>query len=153
MHILHQVAPGLADELKAIPIQERRRIVGKACTFVGEGLQDLGPEIQDLLTTIAAENSLSDTQVEMARTLAEAADERYFALQEQGAAEAVWTEWFYKARLLTALWNGFNGTSWSDSADAIYELSATRHAPSDLIALVRREINSGQGQGNGDAAL
>ena len=141
MHILDQVAPGLADHLAPLPLSRRRRIVAKACALVGNSLHDLEPEIEELLATAEAEHALSVTQAEQACTLADVADERYFDLQEQGAAEAEWIEWFFKARLLTALCNGLGEPSWSDTADAIYELSVIVDDPSELIDLVRREIS------------
>jgi hypothetical protein len=143
MHILDQVAPALADQLAPLPLGQRRRIVAKACTSVSNTLHDLEPEIRELLATAATENSLTVRQVETARKLGDAADERYFDLKEQGAAEAEWIAWFFKARLLTALCNGLGEPSWTGTADAIYELSVIVDDPSELIALVRREISCG----------
>jgi hypothetical protein len=143
MHILDQVAPALAGQLAPLPLSQRRRIVAKACALVSTSLHDLEPEIRELLAIAAAENSLTVTQVETARTLGDAADERYFDLQEQGAAQAEWIEWFFKARLLTALCNGLGEPSWTGTADALYELSVIVDDRSELITLVRREMRCG----------
>lgn len=123
--ILNQEAPGLADCLQSLTLEQQRRIVAKACVLASQAIVDLELEVRDLLRTMTGDNALSKVQVAEAKTLATSADDRYFTLQEQGALEAVWLNWFGKARLLTAIWNGFGGTSWKDTADAIYELTKT----------------------------
>ncbi len=43
---------------------------------------------------------------------------------------------------VAAIWNGFGGTSWSDAATAIYEVTKARGDASEIIAFVRAEVES-----------
>ena len=140
MHILDKESEGLADKLQALPLERRRQIVAEACNLAGRDIGDLEPEIQDLLSAISLHNLLSDLQVEQARSLANKADDKYFTLQEDGAAESEYLNWFSKSRLLTAIADGFQGSSWEKAADAIYELCHAADDRSKIIALVESEI-------------
>jgi len=75
-------------------------------------------------------------------SLAETADDKYFSLQESNRPENEWLNWFYKARLLTAIARSFSGDSWQDAADAVYELSKSRKDPSPIFALIEAELES-----------
>lgn len=142
MHLLDQNSFGLAAILKSLPLAERRRIVGKACKAASLTIPNLSPEIEALLDLAVKTNSLPPSNTQRAKALADEADEKYFTLQEQAAAEPVWIEWFSKARLLTALWNGFGNDSPDGAADAIYELTCTRDDPSEILELVRLDAES-----------
>lgn len=142
MHLLDQNSFGLAAMLKSLPLAERRRIVGKACKAASLTIPNLGPEIEALLDRAAKTNSLPPSDTKRAKALADEADEKYFTLQEQGAAQPVWIEWFSKARLLTALCNGFGNDSSDGAADAIYELSCTSDDPSVILSMVRTDAKS-----------
>jgi hypothetical protein len=94
------------------------------------------------LKAASSGNALLRTQVAEAQSRAEAADQRYLDLRERGRSDREWLNWFYKAGLLTALAAGFGGASWSDTADAVYELSKSRSDPSAILALVASEIDA-----------
>ena len=94
------------------------------------------------MTAASSANGLSRTQVAEAQSRAEAADERYFDQRERGRPDGEWLNSFYKARLLTALAAGFGGESWSDTADAVYELSKSRSDASAILALVAADIDA-----------
>lgn len=115
MHILNNEAEGIAERLEFLTPERRRSIVADACKLAGEGLGSVEPEIQDILTTVYETHSLSESQIEEAGSLADAADDRYFTLQEEGMPEGVRVGWFSKARLLGALATGFEGTSWEST--------------------------------------
>jgi hypothetical protein len=142
MHILDQEAPGLSDRLRALSLEQRRSIIAKASRLASESISDLEPAVQDLLKTSSSGHALVRTQVAEAQSRAEAADERYFDLRERGRPDGEWLNWFYKARLLTALAAGFGGESWSDAADAVYELTKSRSDPAAIVALVASEIDA-----------
>jgi hypothetical protein len=142
MHILDQEAPGLSDRFRALSLEQRRRILAKASRLASESIADLEPAVQDLLQAASSRNALSRTQVVEAQSRAEAADERYFDLRERGRPDREWLNWFYKARLLTALAAGFGEESESDAADAVYELSKSRSDASAILALVASEIDA-----------
>jgi hypothetical protein len=142
MHILDQEAPGLSDRFRALSLEQRRRILAEASRLASESISDLEPAVQDLLKAAASGNALFRTQVAEAQSRAEAADERYSDLRERGRSGQEWLNWFYKARLLTALAAGFGGESWSDTADAVYELSKSRSDPSAIFAFVASEIDA-----------
>src|SRR5947209_5223572 len=140
MHMLDQTAPGLAKELQTLSLDQQRRLVVKACMLASGALSDLQPEVRALLMRAAAQNILSAPEVGQLRKLADDADNRYFSLQEAGAAPSIWMDWFGQARLLTAMWNAFRQTPCSDPALAIYELCSTRDDPAPIIDLVRAEL-------------
>src|SRR5712691_4249040 len=106
MHILDQEAPGLSERLRAVSGERN---------------------------AIAVNHRLSGTRVAEAHSLAETADDKYFSLQESNRPENEWLNWFYKARLLTAIARSFSGDSWQDAADAACELSKSRKAPSPIF--------------------
>jgi hypothetical protein len=142
MHILDHEAPGLSDRFRALSLEQRRRIIAKASRLASESISDLEPAVEELLKAASSGNALFPAQVAEAQSRAEAADERYFDLRELGRSDPEWLNWFYKARLLTALATGFGGESWSDTADAVYELSKSRDDPSAIFALVVSEIEA-----------
>ena len=142
MHVLDQEAKGLADKLRSLSLENRRRILAEASKLASESIKDLEPRAYALLKAISDNNMLSEAQVAEARSLAESADERYLALQEEQAPESEWLNWFSKARLLTAMAAGFGGSSWSDTADAVYELSKTRDDPSQIIAFTESKVEA-----------
>src|SRR5580658_2052870 len=122
MTILDQEAPGLSQQLRELSSDQRRLVIVKACRSVSRSIKSLEAAFEVLLSAAAANNALSPAQIAEVRDYADAADERYFELEEQGADSGVWREWFAKARLATALADAFDGTSWEAAADAVYEL-------------------------------
>ena len=142
MHILDQEAPGLSERLRPLSLRGRRRIVANACKTASETIYDLDARVQYLLKLIVSDHALSEAQVAEANSLAEAADERYFDLQAQNRPKNEWIGWFFKARLLTGIAAGFGGESWTDTADALYELSKTRDDASAIFALVDSDISA-----------
>ena len=140
MHILDKEAKGLAEKLRFLPLKQRRQIIAKACNLASQTIVDLETQIQSLLKAINENNSLSDAQIQEAKLLIDKADEQYFTLQENGADEAERLNWFSKARLLTSIATGFGGTTWENTADAIYELCNTTDNPAMIIKLVESEI-------------
>ena len=140
MHILDQEAPGLAERLRLLPLESRRRVLARCCRRASEAITDLELAICNILKTISGDSVLSEVQIAEARNLADAADEQCRILQQQGWAATEWLNWCAKARLRTAIACGFGGTSWSDTADAVYELSKTQDDPAEILALVDLEI-------------
>jgi hypothetical protein len=142
MHVLETVVPGLVQRLATLSLEQRRRIIAIACDVASRGMPNLEPAVQRLLRLIKERHALSDSEVVEARMLGEAADERYFTLQEGDAERAVWLEWFYKARLLLGIAQGFGKNSWHDSGEAIYQFCNARPDPSDIVRCVESEIRA-----------
>jgi hypothetical protein len=140
MHILDDEAKGLAEKLQLLPFEQRKQIIARTCIAASQDIINVEPKIQNLLTTINAYNSLSKSQLEEAKLLADYADEQYFLLQEKGTTDSDWLNWFSKARLLTAIAIGFESSSWKNTADAIYELCKTTDNPSKIVSIVELEI-------------
>ena len=134
-HILDQEAHGLTGKLQRLSLDQRRRILSAACQLASQTVGGVEPRFQELVKA-AERGVLSQAQITEARLLADLADEQYFTLQNNGAAEAEWLSWFSKARLLTAIAAGFGGDSWSDTADAVYELCRIRDDPSEILNLI-----------------
>jgi hypothetical protein len=116
--------------------------LAKACELASGTINCSEPEVRHLLSAVSRSNVLSQDELEQARHLAETADERYFALQHSGAREEEWSDWYFKARLLSTVSVGFGGASWSDAVDAVYELTNARDDPSEIIALIKSEIDA-----------
>lgn len=143
MHaLLDQEAPGLADRLRPLSSKTRRNILAEACILVGETLGDLEEAVQLLLDTLRSHKDLSGEQIASAASLTEAADNRYFQLQEQNVPESEWLHWFHKARLLEAMSIGFGEPTPEDTADAVYVLCKTCDDPSKLIKSIEANIDS-----------
>jgi hypothetical protein len=139
MHILDQQAPGLTEKLAKLLVSQRRQLVAKVCELASRAMPDPGPEVRLLLETISRDNFLPAVRVTEVRSMAEAADNLYLAQREQGMDRQVWLKSFSQARLLTAVANEFGGSSWQDTADALYELFHTQDDPTALITLAERE--------------
>src|SRR5581483_10355845 len=142
MHILDQQAPGVARRLRSLSVDQRRRIVARACELVSQSIGDLDRPLRELLGTIRSECALSAGDVEEARSLAEQADESYFSLKEEGAEESLWMRCFARARLLTGIAFAFGGENWKDAADGLYELFACREDATELLELVQFELDA-----------
>lgn len=142
MHLLDQEAPGLAGKLQMLSPEHRRRVLAKAALAASRQIRDLEPRIQQLLDVAVKDNALSDEQVGEVRAYTELADDRYFTAQEQGAAEAIWGNWFAKARLGAAITDAFQGTTLQDAALAAYELCFTSDHKEATIALIEAEIQA-----------
>ncbi|HLY98236.1 MAG TPA: hypothetical protein VKT33_04140 [Candidatus Angelobacter sp.] len=141
MHILDQEALGFADKLQRLSLEQRRRILSTVCQLASQTVRNTDPHFQELVKA-AATGVLSQAQIAEAGLLADLADEQYLALQNNGAVEAEWFNWFSKARLLTAIAAGFGGDSWSDTADAVYELCRTRDDPSEILKQIELGIKT-----------
>jgi hypothetical protein len=141
--LLDEEAPGLADRLGQLQLEQRRRILAQVCRLASQTIDCLEPEDHALLGALSQDGALSGGQVAEAQRRAEAADDQYLTLQEEGAPESQWTCLFEKARLLTAISYGFRGDSADDTADAMYELSKTREDPSAIFDLVESMIAGG----------
>lgn len=142
MHILDQEANGLAEKLQLLSLEQQRTIVTKGCNLVSQSMTNLQPATRYFLELATADKSLTISQIEETKLLADSADERYFILQEEGASETEWLNWFSEARLLTAIADGLGGTSWQDAADAIYELCKAWDDPSPIIAFIESEVKA-----------
>jgi hypothetical protein len=136
MNMLDQVIPGLTNTLRTLPLEQWRHVVAKASESLSRSIDGLEPAVRAWLASAVAQNALSAEQVAEARAYAEAADDRYFTLQEQGADQLEWRNWFAKARLATALADAFGGTQWDNAADALYELCFVDEDKSAAIALI-----------------
>ncbi|HEV8379259.1 MAG TPA: hypothetical protein VGP99_10445 [Tepidisphaeraceae bacterium] len=142
MHILDQDSPGLATKIEALPLSQRRNLVAVGLRVAMQPFGNLEPSISSLVQTAIENKALSEAQVAEARLLEEWADDKYFSLRADGVAEAIWLEWYYKSRLVAGVVSGFGGTSWSETADALYELCLTRDDPSDILEAVWSVVES-----------
>lgn len=140
MNILDQKAPGLSKQLSILSSDQRRRVVAKVCKIVSESVSELEPRLKALIQLAADTNVLSTDQVKELRLYAENADKRYFSLQEEGVDKRVWKIWFAKARLATALADGFVSEDWEATAQAVYETCFIEDTEESAINLVRLEI-------------
>jgi hypothetical protein len=82
---------------------------------------------------------ISAPEIERVCRLAEDADERYFALQETGADERTWYNWFVTARFLVAFKEAFGDTTAEGACSAIYELTCMRDDAAELIECIANE--------------
>jgi hypothetical protein len=142
MHMLDYEAPGLAAQLEALSLENRRLALGKAAAILSKQISDFEPRMHQLLEVALQENALSAEQVDEVKAYADSADTQHFVLEEQGAAQSISGNWFAKARLAMAIANSFGGVSWQDAADAAYELFFTLDDKSAAIALVRAQVEA-----------
>jgi hypothetical protein len=142
MQILDQKAEGLADELRRLPLEDRRLLLAKAAGFVAIRLPDLRPTTKDIVRKATENGKLSAEEISAARTLAEKADERYLTLQEKGEPKTEWGRWFSEGRLLLGIAVGFDSETWTDTADAMYEFFCSLDDPAELIAMIRSQARS-----------
>jgi hypothetical protein len=142
MHaLLDQEAPGLAKKLESLSPEAWRKILARACLRANERLVDLGDAARNLLQSLRVHGVLSGDEVKESLSLAEAADAKYLALQEQNADQNRILKFFSEARLLTAMAIGFGGAQPKHSADAVYELLKTVDDPSDLIRVIESDVD------------
>ena len=146
MSLLEQTAPGLPGKLRSLPPPQRRRVLVKACMELGRSLPDLDPSIEALIQSGLESLNLSSQQVAQFGDYAEAADERYFELREQGADEAIWKNWFAKARLATALAGIFAGDELEAAENAAYELCFVEDNNARAIGLIESAIKTESGK-------
>lgn len=141
MHILDQTAPGLAEKLQMLSTEQRRRALLTVCKAVCRRISDLEPDVLTLLEKASVSTSISPDMVVHAQKYAELSDDRYFTLQEKGEPESVWSNWFSKARLGTAIAKVL-GTTWEDSANAAYELCFVGDDKHGIVTLLRSAIDA-----------
>lgn len=110
----------------------RRNAIAAGSATVAQALPQLPPATRHLVELLASNHGPSPEDAASARSLAEAADEEYFALQEQGDDRSALAR-FSEARLLTALASGFGEPSAQECADAIYELCKATDDPAIVI--------------------
>jgi hypothetical protein len=142
MHLLETVVPGLARRLQALPPEHRREVAVLACASASKNIRVIEPPVQRLLRLVAERHALLDSDVEEAKLLSDAADERYFGLREEGGDEVVWLDWFYKARLLRGIARAFGKESADRCADAIYEFLNTTNDPTSVIRVVEAALRA-----------
>lgn len=122
MERLDTIAPGLAGRLQAQPVAERRSRLARACEIASHSIFDIEAELKTWINDCVNRGSLTPSQITAARAFAESADEKYFAMEESGGDEKLWTNWFKKARLVSAIVYAFGGESDEDAIEAAYEL-------------------------------
>jgi len=142
MNIFDQKIPGISNQFRDLPLEKRRAVTAKACELVSRSIDDLEPALHELLKSAVHKNMLSHQQVEDALRYAAAADKQYFRLKEQGADKFTWRNWFAKARLATALADGFGSTTSDKAVAAIYELCFVEEDESAVVELVQSELKS-----------
>ncbi len=135
MDLLNQKAPGLEDKLRALSIDQRRRLVA-AAEELSRSIKDLESSINNVLTEALNSNSLSPSQVAELRSYATAADDQYLTLEENGAESSVWGNWFAKARLATGLADVFGESTCEAAARAVYELCFVKDDQSAVVVLL-----------------
>lgn len=122
-HVLDQDAPGLAGRLRALRSESQHKVVVKAALFAAHRMSELDANTEELLNKLRISGEMSRQEAVSAMVLSEAADDRYFKLQEEGAPAGVWQESFSLARLLRGIAVGFGASPREDIADAIYEIA------------------------------
>jgi hypothetical protein len=142
MDLLDQKAPGLSAQLQALPLDRRRRVVAKTCQVLSRSVVELEPCLMMLLRHAVEKNALDPEQIQELRQYAENADKRYFSLQEEQVNKRIWGNWFSKARLATALAEGFGSADLESTARAVYEALFVVATEDSTIKLVWSEINS-----------
>jgi hypothetical protein len=120
MHILDTVVSGVTEPLRSLTEDQRHRLFGIVCTKASELIQDIEPELAQLVKCCG---ECTTSGIDAACRTANWADERYFDLKERGVDQAVWDNWFRKARLSKAIYAAFRENSWESSANGLYELS------------------------------
>lgn len=141
MHLLDQEAPGLAQRLQFLPPTARRAILVKSCLRAATALANLDSQTLELLNAIQSRGELSKQEAQSALALAEASDDKYFALAAKQAPADAWLRVFCEARLLKAMAIVFEAAPGEGPADVIYELSKTTEDPSPLLKFVDSEID------------
>lgn len=139
-HVLDQDAPGLAGQLRALKPENQRKIVVKASLFAAHGISDLDANTEALLGKMRSSGEISPQEAASAMVLSEAADNRYFKLQEQGAPAEVWGKSYSLARLLRGIAVGFGAAPNEDVADAIYEIAKSIDNSASLFEHIASEI-------------
>lgn len=142
MNMLDCEAPGLCRMLQALPAEKRRRALARVALAVSQRIRELEPRAIEILSHAIKENSLPSQMMTEMKAYAEAADEHYFIEKERGTARAIWSNWFAKARLATALLNLFGANSWESAADAGYELCFTSDDKEFSVSVLRSEIDA-----------
>jgi hypothetical protein len=137
--LLEQEAPGLFRRLERLSPAGRRSAIAEGSVAVAQALPELPSSLRRLVELLSTNGELSSGEVASARSLAEAADEEYFLLQDQGDQRLALKR-FSEARLLTALTSGFGELSVHDCADAVYELCKATDDPSLAIGAIEAAI-------------
>lgn len=121
MHILENVEPEIAEQLRKLTVARCREVLKIACGFVALKIT-LDAELSSFTELCLVKDALTHDQRCFLEIYADSADQIYFEIQEKGAAEAEWL-WFQKARFATALTATFDGATWDQIAEGIYELT------------------------------
>jgi hypothetical protein len=140
---MNENASRLAEQLRALAPNVRRKILIKACAFSAERIGGLDAELSELLSAIQSHPALTREQADRAISFAEAADNRSFELEEQSAPRPEWLKPFSEARISTAIAMGFGSDSQSDRA-AFFELLKSQDHGSGLEEFIESEINAAE---------
>lgn len=116
--------------------------MAKAALNLSQTIDGLEPSVLSLIMAASNSNTLSPNQVEELRAYAEAADDQYLSLQEQGTERSEWANWFAKARLATGLADAFCNPPADKAAEAVYELCFVNDDKTVVVALVEAEIRA-----------
>lgn len=95
--------------------------------------------IKELVERATTHRGLAIADIELARSMAEAAAEEYLGFQE-AEDMTLPLKRFSEARLLTALATGFGAASVGDAADAAYELCKATDDPTAVIQAIEGAI-------------
>ncbi len=139
MSLLKHTHPELAKALEAFSFSEAKHMLLETCKHVGESVVGLEDEIKSVL-----QHSGAPAPLETTRRLVKYsawADERYFSLKEKGIDQAVWSNWFDKARLADALSISLSRDSFEGIMDGFYELSVIGNGVA-VIAFIQLQVNS-----------
>jgi hypothetical protein len=139
-HILDQDAPGLAQRLRAVRPELQHRIVTRASLVTAEKLAGLHKTTSEVLAELQSQGKLSSERAKSVMALSEAADDKYFDLQGQGAPEQEWGRLFSEARLLRGIAVGFGASPQEDIADAVYELIKAQDNPAATLQAIESEL-------------
>jgi hypothetical protein len=138
---MNENAPRLAEQLRALAPDVRRKIFIKACTFSAERLGELDTELSELLSAIQLHPELTREQADRAISFAETADGLSFELEEQSAPRNEWLKPFSEARLSMAIAMAFDPHAQNDRA-AFFELLKSQDHGSGLEEFIESEINA-----------
>ena len=143
-HILDQEAAGISRRLRELSSQSQRAIASKAAIWAAGRLSNLEDAEISVIQALESSGDLSLDEAKVLMNSAEAADEKYFELQAQGAHRWEWEEYFFKARLLRGLAVAFGSPNLpqEDIADAIYEMCHSMDSPRDFLSYIESLITT-----------
>jgi len=127
--------------LNRLPLAERERLVARATLHLSAEIDSFNNAELALLKRLRDNGRLSTDEASHAKQLAEAADNRYFELNQAGASAEQSLPDFTKARIFAGLALGcFSAGRRPNAAEAFRELSSAAKDPAELLAYTQAEL-------------